>query len=342
MPSHRRCYALATGLLLALAACAPAPQKASDQAPLVWPEELDVAPRIAFVREFSRPADIGITRTFMRRLGELLFGKSEQRLVRPMAVIVVNGVVYVADPGARGVHRFDPSKGRYDLLVATGDRELPSPVALAANDRGDVYVTDSVLAEVLVIRPGARSAVTVELPKMGQPTGIAFDPVTGRTYVVDTTAHHVNVFGRDGALQSSFGQRGTGDGEFNYPTLLWRDPAGQLYVTDSLNFRIQVFDRDGRFIGKFGQAGDGPGDFMRQKGVATDSFGHVYIADALFNTLQIFDPSGQLLLSVGNLGSARGEFWLPAGVFIDADNTIYVADSYNRRIQVFRYIGGPT
>jgi DNA-binding beta-propeller fold protein YncE len=228
------------------------------------------------------------------------------------------------------------------LIGLPDDGPLPSPIALAVGDKGEVYVTDSVLAEVLVIRPGARAAVPVALPKMGQPTGIAFDPMSERTYVVDTTAHHVNVFNRDSTLHSSFGRRGTGDGEFNYPTLLWRDPAGQLYVTDSLNFRIQIFDATGRFIGKFGQSGDGAGDFMRQKGVATDSFGHVYIADALFNALQIFDSSGQLLLSVGNLGSGRGEFWLPAGVFIDSDDSIYVADSYNHRIQVFRYIGGPT
>lgn len=346
--THRHHFAAALRILIALyvlgalGACAPVVVKPEEQVPLVWPDEVDAPPRIAFVKAFSRPDEFGIARGFFQRIGDFIFGASESRLIRPMAVLPVKGVVYVADPGAKGVHRFDPVAERYELITAQGGRGLPSPVGLARGNQGAVYVTDSELAQVLVIEPGAKVAAPLALAQMGQPTGIAFDPDAGRLYVVDTTAHRVNVFNRDGTLHTSFGQRGAGDGEFNYPTLLWRDPRGRLYVTDSLNFRIQVFDAQGQFLKKFGQLGDGAGDNIRQKGVATDSYGHVYIADALFNALQIFDQTGRLLLSVGNLGSDRGEFWLPAGIFIGEDDLIYVADSYNQRIQILRYIGGPT
>ncbi|MHB1123585.1 MAG: 6-bladed beta-propeller [Ramlibacter sp.] len=346
--AHRARLAAAPRLALALCvsgalgACAPAVVTPEDQAPLVWPEEIDVPPRIAFVKAFSRPAEFGIAKGFFQRLADVIFGASEARLIRPMAVLAIKGVVYVADPGAKGVHRFDPVAERYDLIAGQNGAALPSPVGLARGNEGEVYVADSELAQVLVIRPGAETAVPLALPQMGQPTGIAFDRASGRLVVVDTTAHRANVFNRDGTLHSSFGGRGTGDGEFNYPTLLWRDARGRLYVTDSLNFRIQVFDAQGRFVNKFGQLGDGAGDNLRQKGVATDSYGHIYIVDALFNALQIFNPSGQLLLSVGTIGSDRGEFWLPAGIFIGDDDLIYIADSYNQRVQVLRYIGGPT
>lgn len=330
------------GALGALAACAPAVVKPENQVSLVWPDEIDAPPRIAFVKAFSRPDEFGIAKGFFQRVVDVIFGASEDRLIRPMAVLAVKGVVYVADPGAKGVHRFDPVAERYDLIAGPGGTGLPSPVGLAQGNEGEVYVTDSQLAQVLVIRPGAKTAVPLALPPMGQPTGIAFDPATSRLIVVDTAAHRANVFNRDGTLNSSFGGRGTGDGEFNYPTLLWRDAKGRLYVTDSLNFRVQVFDAQGRFVNQFGQLGDGAGDNIRQKGVATDSYGHVYIVDALFNALQIFDPSGQLLLSVGTIGGDPGEFWLPAGIFIGDDDLIYIADSYNRRVQILRYIGGPT
>lgn len=325
-----------------LGACAPVLVKPDDAVSLVWPDEVDAPPRIAFVKAFSRPDEFGISRSFFQRVADLIFGASEARLIRPMAVLAVKGVVYVADPGARGVHRFDPGKERYDLIAGPGGTELPSPVGLAQGSDGEVYVTDSQLAQVLVIRPGAKAAAPLALPPMSQPTGIAFDPATSRLIVVDTGTHRANVFDRDGTLHSSFGGRGTGDGEFNYPTLLWRDAQGRLYVTDSLNFRIQVFDTTGRFMKKFGQLGDGTGDNSRQKGVATDSWGHVYVVDALFNALQVFDGSGQLLLSVGTIGSDPGEFWLPAGIFIGDDDLIYIADSYNQRVQILRYIGGPT
>jgi DNA-binding beta-propeller fold protein YncE len=329
-------------ILLVLGACAAPAPRLKDQAPLTWPEEVEVPARIAFVDAFSRPEDLGIEKGFFQRVGEFLFGASDARLVRPMAVVAVKGVIYVADPGAKGVHRFDPAAGRYDLIGAGDDAPLPSPVGLAAGSDGEVYVADSVLASVLVIHPGATAAVPVPLPKLGQPTGMAFDRDTHRLYVVDTTAHRVNVFNRDGSLELSFGQRGADDGEFNYPTQIWRDAQGRFFVTDSLNFRVQVVDGAGRYLKQFGQAGDGAGDFMRQKGVATDSYGHIYIVDALQGALQIFDEAGHLLLVLGNLGQDRGQFWLPAGIFIDENDFIYVADSYNRRVQIFRYIGGPT
>jgi DNA-binding beta-propeller fold protein YncE len=334
-------------MVLVLAACAVSDLTAEKQtplvqAPLLWPPESAEA-RIAFVRTFSRPDDLGIGRGFLRRLADVLFGGSESRLVRPMAVVAVGGVVYVADPGVKGVHRFDQTKSDYDLLRLEDDRPLPSPVGLARGAAGEVYVTDSALASVFVIRPGDTIAKPVRLQApLRQPTGIACDPATGRLFVVDTTAHRVNVFNRDGALESSFGERGSGDGEFNYPTMLWHTADGRLYVTDSLNFRVQVFDTHGRFLAKFGQHGDGTGDAGRQKGVATDRYGHVYVVDALFNALQIFDGGGRFLLSVGELGRNRGEFWLPTGIFIGDDDLVYIADSYNQRVQVFRYIGGPT
>lgn len=339
---YRRLAALLTLTLLVLGGCAPAPIRPEDQPPLVWPDEIDVAPRIAFVKAFTRPEEFGIAKGFFQRVAEALFGTSDSPLNRPMAVVAVNDVVFVADTGAKGVHRFDPVAEEYSLIGVDDEFGLPSPVGLARGKTGEVYVTDSQLGQVLVIRPGAKKAVPLTLPPLTRPTGIAFDPVSERLIVVDTAEHCVKLFNPDGTLHSTFGQRGNGEGEFNYPTMIWRGKDGTLYVTDSLNFRIQVFDAQGRFLKEFGQLGDGSGDNMRQKGVATDSYGHIYILDGLLNALQIFNAGGQLLLTLGTLGSDRGEFWLPVGIFIDEKDRIYIADSYNKRIQILSYIGGPT
>jgi DNA-binding beta-propeller fold protein YncE len=334
--------AAALVLGLALSGCASPVQTVESQTPLVWPAAPD-APRIAFVRTFSRPDDLGISRGFLQRVADVLFGSDESRLVRPMAVVAVGDILYVADPGAKGVHRFDQKRGSYELIHAAGGGPLISPVGLALGDAGDVYVSDSALATVFVIRPGANEASPLSLgTRIGQPTGIAFDAASGRLFVVDTSAHRVYVFKRDGTLESSFGRRGTAEGEFNYPTLIWRTREGRLYVTDSLNFRVQSFDEAGRFLAKFGGLGDGTGDLPRQKGVATDRYGHIYVVDSLFHAIQVFDDKGRFLLSLGGMGQERGEFWLPTGLFISADDKIYVADSYNQRVQVLRYIGGPT
>jgi DNA-binding beta-propeller fold protein YncE len=330
-------------IVLLLATCGAAPTWAqAEQEKLVWPPS-PAQSRIEFVKDFSRAADLGISKSFFDRLKDLLFGEAETRIIRPMAVVAGGGIIFVADPGAKGVHRFDTNGGDYALITAADKTPLDSPVALARGARGDVYVADSRLAQVFVIKSGTKLALPLRLDvKLTQPTGIAFDVATGRLYVVDTGEHRIHIFERDGSLAGSIGQRGTGDGEFNYPTYLWRTAEGRLYVTDSLNFRIQSFDARGQFIGKFGRQGDGTGDAARQKGVATDRYGHVYVVDALFHAFQIFEASGRLLLPVGERGQQHGEFWLPTGIFIDDDDTIYVADSYNQRIQMFRYVGGPT
>lgn len=331
---------LLAGAIVVASGCASPPVAMRGADTLVWPPPPDT-PRIAFVQTIERADDLGIQRGLLSRLGDLLFGQEDLRLVRPMAVIEVKGIVYVADPGVRGVHRFDKMAARHDVLRFADGQGLPSPVGLALGEAGQVYVTDSALGKVFVITPGAKSVVGVKLSvALRQPTGIAVDAATGRLWVADTGAHNIQQFGREGTLLSTIGRRGDGEGDFNFPTFLWRDQHGVLYVSDSLNFRIQTFDESGVFVGKFGRQGDGSGDLARQKGIATDSRGHVYVVDGLQHAVQIYDPAGRFLLAVGRQGIDRGEFWSPAGIYITPEDSIYVADPYNQRVQVLRFIGG--
>jgi len=325
---------------MVLSACASAPRAPTTPTkPLQYPPAPEAA-RLVYVKSFAVPEDLEIEKGFFERVIEFFAGAKDAHLVRPMAVLVQNGTLYVADPGARGVHRFDLKNHRYLLIQRENDEPLLSPVALAATNDGEVLIVDSMLDQVFAIGPDAKFAQPVTLKvALEQPTGIAVDPANGFRYVVDTNAHAVKVFRPDGALANSFGRRGGGDGEFNYPTMIWRDSNNEYWVTDSLNFRIQRFDATGRFLGRFGRLGDASGMMSRPKGVATDRAGHVYVVDSLFHALQVFDTKGQLLLYVGGQGRDFGEFWLPTGIFIDRDDTIYVADSHNRRVQVFRYVG---
>ncbi len=337
-------YLLAVSLLALVGGCAaPVEGKPQAQMPkLVWPAAPEPT-RLEFVQSISSAKDLGLTKSFMRRAFEFVFGEAPEHLVRPTAVLEVGAVLYVADPGVRGVHRFDRRENKYQLIQAEGEAPLLSPVGLARGEGDGVYVTDSALARVFLIKPGAEFATPVSLGQaVEQPTGIAFDAQAKKLYVVDTKAQRIKVFSPQGDYLSSIGQRGEADGEFNFPTMLWLDAKGRLLVTDSLNFRTQILDTQGKFIRRFGRMGDSVGDAPRQKGVASDSFGHIYVVDALLNAVQIFTEGGELLLSIGALGEGRGEFWLPAGIFVGGDDTIYVADTYNRRVQVFRYVGGPT
>lgn len=329
-------------MLFFISACATSPNELEVKATAarVWPESPN-EPRIRYMRAFSKPADLGISKGFFERIAEFFVGESDAHLVRPMAVVQTqDGTVCVGDPGAKAVQCFDQKRGRYRFIQAAQDQPLPSPVGLAAGVRGEIYVVDSVLAKILVIEPHAELANPLLLnTTLRQPTGVVFDPVAQQLVVVDAAAQQIVMFGLDGKERARIGRRGSGDGEFNYPTHICRDHAGRLYVTDSLNFRIQVLDHDGKFISKFGHNGNALGDMSRPKGVAVDQFDHVYVIDALFHALQVFDQQGVFLLDVGGQGQAAGEFWLPTGLFISDNNTIYIADAHNQRVQVLQYIG---
>ncbi|MDH3638227.1 MAG: 6-bladed beta-propeller [Gammaproteobacteria bacterium] len=326
--------------VVSVSGCAQ-PKTVEAEPVLTWPAD-PAPPRIKYVRSFSAPEDLGIKRGLFRRLAEIFTGPELTQLVRPTAVVATSGTeVYVADPGVKGVHRFDLRRGRHTVIRRTEGQPLPSPVGLALGTRGEILVTDSLLRGVFRIVPGADGAQPFTLhAELSQPTGIAVANDEGLVYVVDTRAHDVKIFNETGVLVGRFGGRGVADGEFNFPTMIWRKASGELFVTDSLNFRVQQFDGSGKFQNKFGRPGDGTGDLSRPKGIATDKFGHIYVVDALFHAVQIFDPTGTFLLAVGGHGREAGEFWLPTGIFVGGDDVIYVADSYNQRVQIFQYIGG--
>ncbi len=307
----------------------------------VWPASPELA-RIEFVREFSNLKDLGIRPSLWSQVLALAAGPDQDSMVRPMAVAATDdgGVIFVADPDANCVHRYDLKHRRYRCLVAGKGEPDISAVGLTVTEDGEVFATDSQQGRLWRAGPKDKTLKPYLVSEaLDQPTGIFWSSEAQRLFVTDTGRQAVLEFDRPGNLQRVIGERGNRPGQLNYPTYLWGDSGQDLLVTDSLNFRVQRFNRDAEFLHAFGENGDQPGNFSRPKGIATDSHGHVYVIDALMHMLQIFDGKGELLLAVGGQGQGDGQFWLPNGIFITPDNMIFVADSYNKRVQIFRYVG---
>lgn len=278
-------------------------------------------------------------------LKNVLFGNDEGMLARPLAVAVGrDGRFAIADASCQCVHLYVPSDQKYYRLSVVKEVRMRSPVGLTFDDESRLYVSDSALAKVFVF--DSHGAFLFDMEKPGddglkRPTGLAFDDDKKVIYVVDTLSHSIDSFDKNGAFLSSFGERGSGRGQFNFPTHIFWAAPGQIYVTDSMNFRIQLFDASGGFLAAFGHQGDGSGDFSIPKGIASDKDHILYVVDSLFDNVQLFDEKGDFLLTIGGRGTAPGEFWLPSGIFIDANDKLYVCDTFNGRVQVFRIIRGP-
>jgi DNA-binding beta-propeller fold protein YncE len=330
-------WTLTLGAFLALGCHSSKPPPQTIAAPIVWPSPPETA-RIAYVQTVRRPSDLGVRVSALIRFGHWITGseKGNEPLSKPFGIALdEEGNLCLTDTGANAVCFYEQSKRKWHRWDKIGKTRFVSPVAIARRN-GLFYVADSSLGSVLVFDEDgkARPQITNHLAR---PAGLAI--LGNELFVADSQRHVVAVFDLGGRFQREFGRRGTGPGEFNFPTHVAADSAGRLYVTDSLNGRVQILDASGHFQGGLGHLGDQSGQFGRPKGLAVDSLGHVYALDALFDNLQIFDPTGKLLLTLGQTGADPGQFWLPNGIAINSRNEIFVADCYNHRIQIFKYVG---
>jgi len=73
-------------------------------------------------------------------------------------------------------------------------------------------------------------------------TAVATGP-DGHIFVADFYNHRLQEFTPDGELVQAFGEKGTGEGQFERPVDVAFDNEGMLYVVDFGNDRIQTFRR---------------------------------------------------------------------------------------------------
>jgi len=332
-----------SGLLLigALAGCSSQRTSAPadwSESPRVWPDPPD-PPRIAYQHSLSTPAEFGSKVSTFARFGQWLTGtgKREDRLRKPFGLTLdENENLCLTDTGANTVCFFDRAAHRWHSWNKVGPVRFLSPVSVAKR-YGTFFVADSTLGRVIVFREDGKLGLQIT-NHLQRPCAVTI--LNDNLFVADSQRHTVVKFDLAGNFLKEFGSRGSGEGQFNFPTHLAADNTGMLYVTDSMNSRIQKFTAEGEYKGAVGKLGDSPGHFGRPKGIALDTAGRLYALDAMFDNFQIFDRDGRLMLAIGETGSQPGQFWLANGIAISRDNQIYVADPYNRRIQVFKYIGG--
>lgn len=181
--------------------------------------------------------------------------------------------------------------------------------------------------------PNYSRSLTGDFSKpMSKPMDVASN--SSFTYVTDTNNKRVLAFDVGGNLLFSFGEQGTGKGQFHFPYGISTDNKGRVFVADLYNGNISIFDEKGKFI-----------DYFAQKTLAEKKISapaalriidkKVYITDIKTNKAYVFDLNGKLLLEVGKPGTNEGELNAPNGITADGDGNIYVVDTANQRVEIF-------
>jgi DNA-binding beta-propeller fold protein YncE len=171
---------------------------------------------------------------------------------------------------------------------------------------------------------------------------------SGELYVADGYGNcRVHRFSAAGDLIQSWGEIGTGPGEFHLPHGIGCDAAGRVLVCDRENDRIQVFTADGDYLEQWT-------DVQRPCDIAIDGNGIIYVAELWRpkgkksfvhgemlqdhpGRVSVLSAEGKVLDRWGGSSEHRhtpGNFIAPHGIAVDSHGDVYVAEvSYSFAIR---------
>lgn len=163
--------------------------------------------------------------------------------------------VYVFNRGAHPVIVFDRDG---NFLRSWGeDIGFVNAHGAATGPDDMLYLTDDFGAAVRKCTPEGKVVMTIGTPGKPAPrfSGDPFNRCThtalspqGDIYVSDGYQNaRVHKYAPDGKLMFSWGEPGTGPGQFNLVHNIACDDDGLVYVADRENHRVQVFDGAGKY-----------------------------------------------------------------------------------------------
>jgi hypothetical protein len=190
-----------------------------------------------------------------------------------------------------------------------------------------------------------------------QPTDAAFDS-KDNAYISDGYINsRVAKIDKDGFWVKSWGDRGSGPGQFNTAHGIGVDAQDRVYVADRSNRRIQVFDSDGNFLRQitidvpvppdaYEIIGNKPADPMAPNVppllkpgapwvicISPPPHQFLYTADAFPGRVYKLTLDGKLVGMLGKAGHQLKQFGWIHGMACPSENTLFVAEVLNWRVQ---------
>ena len=248
------------------------------------------------------------------RAGRVLDSWGAGRFRRPHAACIgPDDCLYCVDDLAHAVCKY-----ALDGTLLAGIGPVGSPSATG-------YVQDDFLS----VRHGG--------PPYNQPTSIAVS-ARGEIYVADGYGNsRVHKFSPDGTLLLSWGEPGSGPGQFRLPHGISVDRQGRVYVGDRMNSRIQVFDPAGKFLAQWN-------DVYQPNDLYIDAEQRMYVAEIgyrpdlpmpgplprpedAYSRVTLRDLEGRILSRITNANpGAPGGFLSAHAARTDSHGDLYVGE----------------
>jgi DNA-binding beta-propeller fold protein YncE len=235
------------------------------------------------------------------------------------------------------------------LVDVWGEGMFNSPHGVHIGPDGCVYCTDDGFDVIRKCTLQGQLLMTIGVPGRRAPfmSGLSFCRCThavlsptGDIYVSDGYGNpRIHRYAPDGRLIGSWGESGTGPGEFNLPHNICCDPDGMIYVADRENHRVQVFDRSGGFVSQWGNlhrpsalcaAPGGQSFFVGEIG---PYYRYNRGAPNLGPRITVMNRHGAVLTRLGQTpaaGTEPGQLLSPHGLAVDSRGDLYIGDVATR------------
>jgi DNA-binding beta-propeller fold protein YncE len=174
-----------------------------------------------------------------------------------------------------------------------------------------------------------------ETDLFNRPTDLAWD-AAGNIFVADGESNaRIAKFDKNGKFVTSWGKRGTANGEFANVLSIAVDAQGNVYAGDGGNKRIQVFDNNGAFKTSWPNVGNAQALCLTKGSIPV-----LYVSNS--NPSNDIDTAGEIYRmrldgtitgKFGRAGKLLKEFGTVNAIDCRVDNTLYIGELANLRVQ---------
>ena len=264
-----------------------------------------------------------------------------------------NDNVYVFNRSDHPMMIFDPDG---NFLEAWGEGVFTNPHGIHIGPDDTVYCCDNFDHTVRIFTKSGSLLRT--LGTKDQPSDTGFEPgksavqrgggpfnmvtnaalsAAGDLYVSDGYGNaRVHKFDPKGEHQFSWGEPGSGPGEFDLPHAIAVDRYDRVYVADRENSRIQIFDLKGQYIEQWN-------NIVRPDDLFIDAEENLFVAElgeragkgpnvkvephTPYGRVTVLSLEGEVKTRIGtDQPTAPGSFFAPHGLWADSNGALYVGE----------------